>query len=155
MNILGTSYTLQHNSLDIYLAGCSGSPHCVGCHNPESWDFNKGTPYDLDYFTIIKQKVETFDSLINNIMIFGGEPLDQKLLDFLDFLLDLKKLQKRIWLFTRYELSEIPDYIKHLCDYIKTGRYDPNLLVEDNIQYGIKLATSNQKIYYTEDIHNG
>ena len=95
MNILGTSYTLQYNSLDIYLAGCSGSPHCVGCHNPESWDFDKGTPYDLDYFTTIKEKVETFDSLINNIMIFGGEPLDQKLLDFLDFLLSLKKLRQR------------------------------------------------------------
>jgi anaerobic ribonucleoside-triphosphate reductase activating protein len=152
MNILGTSYTLKYNSLDIYLAGCSGSPHCVGCHNPESWDFDNGTKYDIDYFTIIKEKVETFDSLINNIMIFGGEPLDQNLWDFLDFLADLKKLQKRIWLFTRYELSEIPDIIKYLCDYIKTGRYIPELIVDDNIQFGIKLATSNQKIICMEEI---
>ena len=36
--------------------------------------------------------------------------------------------------------------IKELCDYIKTGEYDESLKCENNIQYGIKLATSNQKI---------
>ena len=152
MNILGTSYTLQYNSLDIYLAGCSGSPHCVGCHNPESWDFDKGTPYDYDYFIGIKTKVEIFDGLINNIMIFGGEPLDSNRYELLLLLMDLDRLNKKIWLFTRYDIDEIPHDILNLCDYVKTGRYDPDLIVEDNIQYGIKLATSNQKIYYMEDL---
>ena len=35
---------------------------------------------------------------------------------------------------------------KELCDYIKTGSYIEELKCDDNIQYGIKLATSNQKI---------
>lgn len=152
MNILGTTYTLKYNSLDIYLAGCSGCPHCIGCHNPESWNFETGTKYDSDYFLGIKTKAEIFDSLIKNIMIFGGEPLDQNHQEFISFLIDLRKLCKQIWLFTRYELDEIPDSIKGLCDYIKTGRYIPELVVDDNIQFGIKLATSNQKIYNMEDI---
>ena len=27
----------------IYTAGCNH--HCNGCHNPETWDATKGTPY--------------------------------------------------------------------------------------------------------------
>ncbi len=32
--------------------------------------------------------------------------------------------------------------------YIKCGAYDKNKLVSDNIPFGVKLASSNQKIYY-------
>ena len=46
MNILATQYTLPYKSLDIYVAGCSGSPHCINCHNKESWDFNQGEIYN-------------------------------------------------------------------------------------------------------------
>ncbi|NLE03473.1 MAG: radical SAM protein [Crenarchaeota archaeon] len=34
-----------------------------------------------------------------------------------------------------------------LTDYIKCGRYIEDFITNDNWQYGIKLATSNQKIY--------
>ena len=146
MNILGMDYTLKYNSLDIYVSGCSASPHCIGCHNPESWNFDMGVLYNSGCFTKIKTKVKTFNSLINNIMIFGGEPLDQNLWDLLDFLTDLKTLDKKIWLFTRYNIDEIPTDIKELCSYIKTGRYIKELKTDNNIQYGIKLSTSNQKI---------
>ena len=155
MNILATQFTLEHNSLDIYLAGCSGSPHCIGCHNPESWDFNKGKEYDLEYKKQIKDKVIMFDDMIKNIMIFGGEPLDQNHRELFNLLNDLKELNKNIWLFTRYDLAEIPIEIVSLCNYIKTGRYLPDLKCDDNIQYRIKLATSNQKIIKLKgDINN-
>ena len=146
MNILGTQFTLEHNSLDIYLAGCNGSPHCIGCHNPESWDFTKGVIYDLSYKQQIKDKVVMFNNMVKNIMIFGGEPLDQNHGELFSLLNDLKELNKNIWLFTRYDLAEIPMEIVSLCNYIKTGRYLPDLKCDDNIQYRIKLATSNQKI---------
>ena len=146
MRILATQYTLPLKSLDIYVAGCNGSPHCVGCHNSESWDFNQGDLYDSSYFQKIKSKVQDFDILIDNIMIFGGEPLDQDYDDLIDFLIDLNKLNKKIWIFTRYNIEDIHGEIKQLCDYIKCGRYDESLKTEDNIQYGITLATSNQFI---------
>jgi anaerobic ribonucleoside-triphosphate reductase activating protein len=146
MNILYVDYTLKYKSIDIYVAGCSGSPHCTSCHNPESWNFNNGRKYSENYFTRVKSQVKEFSNLIENIMIFGGEPLDQNHDELLHMLLDLKSLNKKIWLFTRYEIENIPKEIISMCDYIKTGEYLSELQTEDNIQYGIKLATSNQKI---------
>jgi len=147
MRVISTQYTLQYKSLDIYVAGCSGNPHCNLCHNPESWDFNQGHIYNGGYFNHIKEKVKSFDLLVDNIMIFGGEPNDSNHDELLHMLMDLKSLGKKIWLFTRYEINDIPEFEYTLCDYIKTGRYDSELIVDDNIQFGIQLATSNQKIY--------
>lgn len=149
MNILATQYTIQHKSFEIYVAGCSGvkGVHCTSCHNKESWDFNQGDLYTQEYFNHIKQKISDFNSLISNIMLFGGEPLDQNHDELIHILLDLKTLNKNIWLFTRYDIEDISKEIKELCDYIKCGRYLPHLTSDTNIMYGIRLATSNQFIY--------
>lgn len=148
MNILSTQYTLSTKSLEIYVAGCSGNPHCKNCHNPMSWDFNLGEEYHIGYFNNnIRNKINQFDDLIDNIMIFGGEPLDQPYDYLTDMLYDLKSLNKSIWLFTRYNIEDVDIVIKNYCDYIKCGRYIESLRTDDNIQYGIKLATSNQNIY--------
>ena len=145
MHIASTQYTLSTSSLDIYFSGCN-PPHCKGCQNPELWEFVNKNNY-IKKLKDIKTKVKNFNTLIDNIMIFGGEPLDQNNDEFLDFLNKLKTLDKVIWLFTRYSLGEVPDDVKTLCDYIKTGRYLPELKTDNNIQYGITLATSNQKVY--------
>ena len=147
MNILGTQYTLNTKSFEIYLSGCKGNPHCRGCHNPESWDFNNGTKFNTNYRNQIAEKIQQFDSLIENIMIFGGEPNDQNLDELKELLLFIKVFNKSIWLFTRYGIDEVPYFEKEICDYIKCGGYIPELKSDNNIQYGIKLATDNQKIY--------
>ena len=148
MNILATQYTLQHKSLEIYLAGCNANPHCTSCFNSESWNFNQGIKYDNYYFNKhIKQKCDDFSLLINNIFVLGGEPNDQDKDELLHLLFDLKSLNKKIWIFTRYDLKQLPKFELELCDYIKCGKYIPELTIENNTQYGIKLATSNQKIY--------
>ena len=56
-------------------------------------------------------------------------------------------MNKPIWVFTRYDIDKVPKEIKSLCNYIKCGRYKPELKCKNNIHYGIELATSNQKIY--------
>ncbi len=147
MNILGTQYTLNNHAFEIYIAGCAGNPHCKGCHNPESWDFNQGSVDNQFFRVAIAEKIESFDSMIDNIMIFGGEPNDQNLDELEDFIRYLKVFKKPIWLFTRYSLEEVPAFEKTMCDYIKCGAYIPELTVEGNVQYGITLATSNQRIY--------
>jgi len=147
VNIIGTQYTLKHKAFEIYVAGCNGSPHCKGCHNPESWDFNRGDKMDEMYVASMQTKIKSFDELIENIMIFGGEPLDQDITEMSNFLKWLKQFGKKVWIFTRYDFENVPQIIKEHCDYLKCGRYEESLSTNGNIQHGIKLATSNQRIY--------
>lgn len=51
----------------IYLAGCSHK--CSGCHNPESWDENSGTPMDIaDIMQVIEDNGMP-------VTLSGGDPL--------------------------------------------------------------------------------
>jgi len=79
-------------------------------------------------------------------MVFGGEPFDQDLKDLVDFLVFIKSKKKKVWVFTRYEEEKISLGAKQFIDYLKCGWYDQNQQTEDNIQFGIPLATSNQYI---------
>jgi len=132
------------------MAGCNASPHCKGCHSEESWDFNAGEEITRLYFSKMWHKIKEFDNLIDKIWILGGDPLDNDIEEIYEMVNTLSLLNKEIWLFTRYSLEEVKvklkKYIK-VFDYIKCGAYEQDLTVDDNIQYGVKLATSNQKIY--------
>lgn len=151
MNILATNYTLSTKSLDIYLAGCT-PPHCEKCHNPESWDFESGEIYDHEYRQRIYKKIAQFEPLIDRIFILGGEPLDH--VDIGDLVKDMFfGTVKEIWLFTRYELHQISPDIKDCCDYIKTGRYDSTKLSDNYVSHGIKLASTNQRVWSRKEIH--
>ena len=132
-------------SVDIFLSGCKREPKCKNCHNSHLWNFNEGV--EINYNNLINwlsKKEEYYD----NITIMGGEPLHNK---DLNILLEEIKTIKPIWLYTSYELNEIPNDIKKLCTYIKTGKYIEELRSDNNIQYGIKLASDNQKIIKTEE----
>lgn len=126
-------------SVDIFLSGCRRNPHCKGCHNPTLWDFDNGS--EIDYEGLMWWLVEKKD-LYDNIAILGGEPLHQ---EELEYLLSMVSTLKPVWLYTSYEIDEVPDSIKQYCTYIKTGQYIEELKAS-NIQEGILLASSNQKI---------
>jgi anaerobic ribonucleoside-triphosphate reductase activating protein len=144
LRIITTQYSIAQESLDIYVAGCN-APHCIDCFNPESWEYNQGTIYDSQFFVKrVRDKARIFPDLVKNIFIYGGEPLDS---DVSELLFELSTLHLPLWLFTHYSLEEVPQYVKNYCSFIKCGRYDPLLKTEDNIQYGVKLATCNQRIY--------
>ena len=142
MNYLYLDLILNNpKRIEIYLSGCN-APHCENCHNPETWNFNSGTIVDINIINLIKKYEEFFD----HIWILGGEPLDQ-LKDSLLWLLGwLETIDKKIWLWTRYDFEEIDEEILKYCDYVKCGKY-----INDNssymTEYGFKLASSNQKIH--------
>lgn len=147
MNIASTQFTLKHKAFEIYVSGCDGI--CgKECHNYELRDYGLGENYKTVLPTVIS-KIKEFDSLIENIWILGGEPLLQNKKEFSDMIIELSKLNKKMWLFTRFEIDEV----KNICDvwdkfnYIKCGMYLSRKKCDDNIQRGIQLATSNQYIY--------
>lgn len=145
MKIVSTQYTLQYSSFEIYVSGCDG--FCgEACHNYEIQDFNLGNKYEEELPKIIN-KIKEFDNMIDWVWILGGEPLLQNTSELYDMIKTIKSdTQKKIFLWTRFDLENVPDNIKEICDYIKTGHYNECLKTENNIQYEIKLATSNQKI---------
>lgn len=55
----------------IFTQGCT--QHCIGCHNPETWDRTKGQWYDID---MIETQINQ-DPLISGITLSGGEPFLQ------------------------------------------------------------------------------
>ena len=143
MRVLGTEFNLKQNALEIYVSGCSRNPHCEDCHNPESWDYSNGELFSNLKFKL-KNKITRYNDNIKKFWILGGEPLDNP--DLTELVKFLKKFDKELWLFTSYKLQKTRN-ISRYFDYIKTGRYIKDLGTEDNIQYGVKLTTSNQNIY--------
>jgi len=147
MNILTTQYDLERYSIDIFLAGCKGNPHCKNCYNPESWDFSKGILLNNTFYDSIREKVNTYPNIITKFSILGGEPLDQELYELSAFIHKLKTFDREVWVYTRYALKDIPKILLEKADYIKCGRYLEEFKADNYIQYGVKLATTNQKIY--------
>ena len=151
IRLAATQFSLSTNSIEIYLSGCKADPHCKNCHNPELWSFDIGVPYRKSFIALLEEKILKYDNLVNSIWILGGEPLDQPIDELEGMLKELSKIGKDIWLWTRYELDEVPDNIKKYCDYIKCGRYEEDKQKEGYTSHGVILASTNQKIYKLKD----
>ena len=140
MNIAGTQFNLEHEALEIYIAGCD--IHCEGCHNKQLWSFNAGKPYE-SVLKRIEEKVR--EPIVKRVWILGGEPLDQNINELKDFLENLNTA-KEIWLWTGHELDEIPDDILEYFDVVKSGPYQKGEDGYTDERHDIHLASKNQKI---------
>ena len=53
---------------------CQGCPHhCPGCHNPETWEFGRGTPMEEETILSIVRS----NPLCRGVTFSGGEPFAQ------------------------------------------------------------------------------
>lgn len=96
----GTSVDGPGLRTSVYLAGCTH--HCIGCHNPESWDIATG--YQLTFDEVI----DIIEENEENLTLTGGDPLFQAetLTRFMD------RLKQRlpdinVWLYTGYGFEQI------------------------------------------------
>ena len=104
----------------LYCAGCEN--HCVGCHNPQSWDENGGEVIEIE---------ELFRLIVDadmNVTFTGGDPMFHPE-GFIQLAQMIKeRTDKTIWCYTGYRFE---DLLKHplrrklveLCDVIVDGRY--------------------------------
>jgi len=99
----------------LFTQGCER--RCKGCHNPTTWDKNKGEWIEIK--EIIKQLREKCKN--RKLTISGGEPLLQVkgILTLINNLPDFN-----IALYTGYNLEEVPKEILNHLDYIKVGSYE-------------------------------
>ena len=102
----------------LFLQGCN--LRCQGCHNPSTWDINKGTLID------VKELADTLrvKCINKKLTISGGEPLLQteSLLELLEELKDFD-----LCLYTGHELDEVPQEILKYLKYIKVGSFKKEL----------------------------
>lgn len=146
MNINYIEYSIATKSLDIFFAGCNN--RCEDCCNPELMSFDSGTDY-IEWLPKIGHYLEDYKLLIKQIFLVGGSPNHQNPEQMSIFLEGLRRRCQNIeiFMFCGEELSKVQECFKKYCDFIKCGAYIPSLTCDNNIQQGIKLATSNQKIY--------
>ncbi|HTX78755.1 MAG TPA: anaerobic ribonucleoside-triphosphate reductase activating protein [Longilinea sp.] len=57
----------------IFFQGCRH--HCAGCHNPQTWDFDGGSAYEVG--DLLRQLPDT--PLIQGVTLSGGDPFYQPL----------------------------------------------------------------------------
>ena len=138
----------------IFFQGCSHFPHCKGCFNSSTWDFNGGKEWtkevEDEFIEICKREY------IDHVSLLGGEPLDQPI-DELITLLNRVKIEvgKPIWLWTGYtfmyienspshpKFSDVLDYV----DYVIDGEFIEELK-DLNLPY---RGSSNQNIWKKDD----
>ena len=117
----------------LFVSGCTN--HCENCFQPQTWDFNYGTPFTK----------ETEDELlrllapdyINGLTLLGGEPFEpdnqRALLPFLQRMRE-EYPGKTIWAFSGFTLEELrqegshprceaTDGILQLLDVLVDGRF--------------------------------
>ena len=109
----------------IYAAGCPNG--CPGCHNPESWDINRGHWMDTED---ILEKVLADD--FADVTFSGGDPMYQPE-GFTKLASAIKKQSdKNIWCYTGYTFEQLirnPKQAKLLqyIDVLVDGKFDRHL----------------------------
>lgn len=84
----------------IYAAGCPN--HCPGCHNPESWEIERGVWMETEE-VVARVLADEFA----NVTFSGGDPMFQPE-GFADVAAAIKKRsQKTIWCYTGYRYEDL------------------------------------------------
>lgn len=130
----------------LFVSGCTHG--CKGCFNYEQQNFKYGEKFTKE----IEDKMISYikKDVISGVNILGGEPLQQD-----DTLYNLLKrikeeTNKNIWLWTGYELHEIPLDKKKVLDYVDVlidGKFELDKR-DLNLKY---RGSKNQKVYFKEN----
>lgn len=92
--------------VSLFVSGCD--KHCLGCFNPETWDFSNGKEYTKE----VNDKLLELCSpdWISGLSILGGEPLHPSNISTVEGIcarFKEKYPEKSIWIWTGYTMEEL------------------------------------------------
>lgn len=107
----------------LWVAGCDN--HCPGCHNPETWDPNAGTPFRT---TVVDEIDESLSHpYIAGLTVSGGDPFYSENITAVTGILSYIKKKhpdKTIWVYTGYSYENLKDLpIMEYIDVLVDGRF--------------------------------
>jgi len=141
LKYIGYGIALQEVPDEISLVfNISNCPHrCKGCHSEYLWE-DTGEDLMDTFQDVIKQ----YEENITCVCFMGGDQDIKQLKIILEY---IKNLGYKTCVYSGSDDFDLfKDCLPYL-DWLKIGSYKEELTVNNNIQYGIKLATSNQKMY--------
>ena len=140
----------------IFLTGCA--MRCQFCHNPDTWDMPKGTPYTADELVKTALRYQTYWGEQGGITVSGGEPLLQ-----IDFLTELFRKAKEQGIHTTLDTSGNPftreepffEKIQELMKYTELVMLDINHI--DDEKHKVLTGWTNENILdmakYLDELH--
>ncbi len=124
----------------IWTQGCSH--HCKGCHNPETWAFDKGVEVDTED---VKKEIDNL-SLQDGITLSGGDPFFQA-----KACTELAKYAKEkglnVWAYSGFTFESLlkNEDMKELLKYIDVLVDGPFILEKKSLSLSYR-GSSNQRI---------
>ena len=118
----------------------SGCPyHCDGCHSQYLWKY-----WGDDLLPNMRGVIEKYNGYITCICFMGG---DQNINELTMALKICKELGLKTCVYSgASNISKFKDMLPFL-DWLKLGEYDETLSSQNHVEYGVKLATTNQHMY--------
>lgn len=143
-------------NVSFFTQGCPF--HCLGCHNPQTWDFSGGKEFTPKVLTELLEAINA-NGIKRNLSIMGGEPLCSENIFLVDMIiLEVKRAfpDIKIYLWTGYTYEELlerldepkVEKILNNIDYLIDGRFE---IEKRDISLPMR-GSSNQRILNLKEL---
>ncbi len=130
--------------VSLFVSGCRN--HCLGCFQPETWDFDYGEPFTKETEDEIITALRP--SWIQGLSILGGDPMEpENQVALLPFIRRVKEElpDRDIWIYTGYLLEKIKE--SPLLPYADVVVDGPFVEAEKDISLAFR-GSANQRIIH-------
>lgn len=135
----------------LFVSGCRN--RCEGCFQPETWDFNFGTPFTKETESEIIRA--TKPDYVSGLTLLGGDPFEEENQEgLIGFMRRFKREfpDKDVWAFTGYLLEDLLEggakhtaHTDELLSYINVLVDGPFILDKKNITLQFR-GSENQRL---------
>ncbi len=149
--------------VSLFVSGCTH--HCKGCFQPETWDFNYGTPYTAETEQQIIDLMKP--PYIRGITLLGGEPFEPEHQTDLVHLLRRIRAElpeKDVWCYSGYTFEQLigkvpsrarcdkTDEMLALLDVLVDGEF---ILEQKNIRLIFRGSENQRLLNIPESLRRG